>query len=159
MEIIVKKDKKIKDLYNEWLEYDENEKNDYNLDYEYPKKIVIYIDNYYKFAFDTHFGNCKVCILQNLQSCLQRNFDKTIERLDELFELINKLIFISTFTSTYIIEELSKVFKPLYITKVPIGYDEECQYHCGFLLNCDYPNKNEYLERIKEEKIELINLE
>lgn len=155
MEYLVKKDEKIEDVV--FKEYDIGD-----LDYESPNKIIMFVDNYNKFSYDNQFGNCKVCTLQNLQTTYFNNPKKTLERLDELFDVAANLMFFTTFTKIEMVEEIKKIYEVVYIIKVPIGYEEGYQYHCGFLVNKYYDGQDDnvdltFEERIKTEGVKLIS--
>lgn len=144
--IEIKENEKIKDKYfpNERC-------------YEIPKKVKICIDHYRYFCFNNHRGNCKVSTMESLQEALSANSEKTLDRLNELFTCVHKLTFFATFNDIHYINILKNQFTILYNLKVPIGYNGDYQYHCMFISNSYYHDRDEYLYRIEEEKIELIS--
>ena len=121
-----------------------------SMDYSDAKFIKIDINNYYSIYYTNNKGNCKVCTLINLQDCLEVEFDKTINRIKELFENVNKLVFNCTFNNDVIIKKLSEHFDLVYKVKVPIGYGSNNQYHCSFISSGNYDSKEYYIKRINE---------
>lgn len=148
MIIRINKNQKISDLYNP-----------NGLDYEYPKKIVIQVTDYQSFAFNTHFGNCKMCSFEGLQDCLTSEETATMNRLDGLFSgSLQKLVFFVTYTDEEISRILSNRYQLIYTVKIPIGYESGYQYNSLFMVNNDsYPEYENYIDRIEKEGIELIN--
>jgi len=135
----VKNGQPIKDVFYKINEYS----------YTESVKLKIDIDNY-PFYVDNHVGNCKVCIIQRLQDKLLYGIEeKVIDRLNEVFTCMQKLVFLVTSTDTAVDGILSKHFKRIYSVKVPIGYYNGYQYHSAYLTNGRYVNREEYVTRIK----------
>ena len=142
--ITIKYDEPIQDKYN----YHEQ------IDYDRAKIIEVGTSSYESFYYTNNKGNCKVCTIMNLQSALEMNFIKTVERLKELFDSVSKLVFNCTFNDLNIINRLSKHFDLVYKVVVPIGYGNGSQYHCSFVTSGYYYDKDRYVERIKKKNNE-----
>lgn len=131
---------KIKDKYNKGGEYD----------YGHPAFLKVGISAMSSFDYYNVPGNCKVCVLCNMQNPVINHTAKTVERINELFTRnVMALAFMTTFTSKGAVTTLSKHFRLISEKKIPIGYGDGYQYHCTFLVgNPGYSNYEHYIQRI-----------
>lgn len=113
-------------------------------------------DSYGGIYYSTAGGNCKLCHISDIVYGLQANVEHTIERLNELFSVQNKLCFEVNITDLKDVELLNKYFRLVFCNKVPIGYGGKYTYFALFLTNNNFSSsditQDRVLERLQEEK-------
>lgn len=141
----IKQDEKIKSLYGAF-------------EIEIP-------DSYDRLYYSIAGGNCKLCYVSDILSTLAQNEKGTIDRLNELFRVQNKLCFEVNVSIIKNIEILNKYFKLVFCNQVPIGYGGRYTYFALFLTNHTFNSsgvtKSSVMERMEaeEEEIKSFNYE
>lgn len=103
-------------------------------------------------------GNCKACNLSNINSIYTDDDVQLVKKAlinpypntDNEHIGMNKILFHCSSPSLRAIKLLSEEFHLIDITPVPIGYVDQCQYHCLFYIdNPNYTGNVTYKSRLK----------
>lgn len=117
--------------------------------------MIIYVSDYKSFIYTKAKQNCKLCYIDSIGYSLTTHYDSCVKRLNELFNVVRKLVFTINVLDKRHIDKLSKNFTLIYCNKVPIGYGSGYQYHACFLTNCrNYGGYKTYLKRIEKQQKE-----
>lgn len=116
--------------------------------------ISIKVNKWESFYYYSDIKNCKHCNISYLGYILHDTILKTtLKRLDELFIVAHKLMFSVTLTQKKEVNKLRKHFTLISLREIPIGYGNGYQYHATFFTNYkDYPNRVDYMARVKKKQ-------
>lgn len=140
---------------------EENEK----IEYIHGAYRVVIPNSYGKLYFSVAGGNCKLCHISDIMDTLIQNEKGTIDKLNEIFRIQNKLCFEVNVSIIKNIEVLNKYFKLVFCNQVPIGYGGRYTYFALFLTNHTFNSsgvtKSSVIERMEaeEEEIKSFNYE
>jgi len=95
---------------------------------------------YHNITYINNSSNCKLFTLENLGGIfnyidkpgLLKNFDLFLKRA-------SGLMFFTNTNNIELVNKIKKHYKMIYCQEVPIGYNNGNQYHCGFLVDPNYP--------------------
>lgn len=110
----------------------------------------IKIGKFFHLRFKGDWFNCKFSSFDNIQRCLQNYEKETIKAIKEKTE--REHTWFCTVNNMKYVDILKKHFIPIYIQRVPIGYDGGHQYHCLFR-----GGMNTYSKRLDKARPKKIN--
>lgn len=115
--------------------------------------------HYTQFYYKNAIHNCKHCYLDYMTNILYAiskydNPEIFINRLDEVFDVNNKISFSINITDKRYINVLDKYYTLISCVAIPMGYGDGFQYHCTYFTNSKTRNGGDgYKKRLIKEGI------